>query len=173
MSKRTIHLALVLIIVGAYLLLLQLNIGVPDLQEIWPALPCAAGIFFLSFYVSGQQRDPGLVFIGTALTLSALFFFLITMGSPNPDYTVLEYLWPVFVVIAGISFLALWLAQGLEGWEVIFLAVVSIVLGGTSLALNLKPGLSQELSRLWPALLILVGLILISRVILSKRKPER
>jgi len=169
--RRAIFVALILILVGTYFLLNGLNLGVPSLDRVWPVLPFAGGVAFLGNYLAKRRQEHGLVFWGTGLTLTGLFFFLIALGDQN--YAVLETWWPVFVLIGGISFLALWLAQRLRDWGALFLAIVGLVFGGVALAVNfqlLGPDTKQELSRLWPALLILVGLLLLMREVLSRKR---
>jgi len=174
MRRGTVLLALILILVGVYALLVELDLGVPSLDRLWPIFPFACGIVLLGNYLRAGRRNHTPVFWGTALALASLFFFLITLGDQN--YTVLQTWWPVFVVIAGISFLALWLAQGLQDWGALFLAIVGLVFGGVALAVNLQflgPNTAQELRRLWPALLILVGLVLLMRGLLGSRKARQ
>jgi hypothetical protein len=171
MHKKMTFLALTLIVVGAYSLLHQLDVGVPGLDRVWPVFPFAGGIALLGSYLTSRRQEHGLVFWGAALALSGLFLFLITLG--DQDYALLETGWPVFVVIVGISFLALWLAQGLRDRGVLFLAIVGLIFGGVALAVNLQllgPNTARELSRLWPALLILVGLLLLLRGAMAKRR---
>ncbi len=174
MRRETILLALVLILVGIYCLLVELELGVPRLDRLWPVFPFVGGMILLANYLRGGRQDPGPIFWGTSLTLSSIFFFLITLG--DQDYSVLQVWWPVFVAITGISFLALWLAQRLQDWGVLFLAIVGMLSGGVALAVNLQilgPDTSQELSNLWPALLILIGLILLLRSIRTKREASQ
>ncbi len=166
MRRGTVLLALVLITVGIYSLLAQYNIDIPSWDRIWPVLPFAGGLAMLINYMRGPRRDHSRVFWGTALTLSGLFFFLITLR--DRDYSVLETWWPVFVVVAGISFLALWLSAGLRDSSSLFLAIVGMLFGGAALAVNLQPGIAPQLVQLWPALVIIVGLLLLVRGVLSK-----
>lgn len=174
MRKGTVLLALVLILVGLYSLLVELNLGVPSLDRLWPVFPVAGGFAALVGYLRGGRQQHGQVFWGTVFTLSGLFFFLITLTDQN--YALLATWWPVFVVIAGIAFLALWLAQGLRDWGALFLALVGLVFGSVALAVNLQvlgPNTGRELGRLWPALIILVGLVLLLRGILSEGKSKQ
>jgi O-antigen/teichoic acid export membrane protein len=176
MARRTVYIALVLILVGAYFLLAQFDPTMPDLSRVWPAFLLAGGAVALASYFSGQQRDSSIVFAGTLLVLMGLFFFLVTMGSEDPDYSVLLTLWPVFIIMVGISFLAYWLSQGRRDWEALFLALVGLVFGGGCLAANLgllSARATHELGNLWPVLLILVGLILLVRITLGKRGAEK
>ncbi len=170
MRKTTVFLALVLIVVGFYFLLVQLQLGLPTLDRIWPVFPLAWGIASLIIYFRSDRTGESRVFWGTALVLSSLFLFLISMG--DQDYSVLRTWWPVFVAIAGIAFLALWLAQGLRDWGVLFLAIFGLIFGTVALAVNLQllgPNTAEELGRLWPALLILVGALLLLRELQRKK----
>ncbi|HEY76185.1 MAG TPA: hypothetical protein G4O00_08390 [Thermoflexia bacterium] len=164
MRRSIVFLALVLIAVGCYFLLVQLRLGIPTVDQIWPAFPLVWGITSLITYFRSDRKAESRVFWGTALVLSSLFLFLISMG--DQDYSVLRTWWPVFVAIVGIAFLALWLAQGLRDWEILFLAIFGLIFGGGALVVNLQllgPNTAEELSRLWPALLILVGALLLLR----------
>jgi hypothetical protein len=136
----------------------------PDLDRVWPAFPLAGGVTALWTYFAGKQKDHGLVFLGTAFSLMGVFLFLITMGSDEPGYDELRTLWPAFIVIGGIGFLAYWLAKGRGEWDALFLSVVSMLFGGGCLAVNLGvlgPSTVSSLAGLWPILLILFGLILL------------
>ncbi len=173
MRRGTVLLALVLILLGTYALLPELGLTVPSIDRLWPVLPFGGGIALLWNYLRKGRRDHGDVFWGTGLTLMGLFLFLVTLG--EQDYSVLHIWWPVFVAIAGISFLALWLADGAKDRGVLFLAIVGLAFGGTALAINLQllgPNTAHELSHLWPALLILAGLILLLRGLLGGKKAK-
>lgn len=173
MRKDTIYIALIFIAVGTYCLLAQMSLGLPDVGRVWPILPFAAGVALLVQYFAHGRSDHGKVFFGTGLALTGLLFLLFTMSGEQPDYRMLESLWPAFVIIAGISFLALWLAQGLRDLGVLFLAVVAMLFGSGSLAVSLQllgPDTSRELTTLWPVVPILVGLLLLLRGIVSGRR---
>lgn len=164
MRSGMVLLGLGLILIGAYALMSTFYPHVPSLQQLWPVVPLAGGLTLLVSYCRASREESSRVFWGVALTLSGLFFFLITLTDQN--YGVLITWWPAFVVIAGISFLALWLAEGLREWGTLFLAIISLGLGGGYLAVNLqllRPDVISEVRRLWPALLIFAGLILVFR----------
>jgi len=170
MRRGTMILAIILILVGVYLLLGELDIGIPDWDVVWPVLPFAGGLAFLGAYAFGRQRDPGHVFLGTAATLVGLLFFFVTLGPL--EYSDLETWWPVFALIGGIAFLAQWLAAGLRDWGALFLGLVALVVGGAGLAVTLQllgPQTAALLPKLWPALLVLVGLIVLLRALVGRR----
>ena len=100
-DRRTVLLALALIVLGGYLLLTELNAEIPGWSQIWPVLPVAAGLALLIGTLVDAERNPDQVFIGTAAVLVGLVFFFVTLGPL--DYPDLETWWPVFVVIAGVA----------------------------------------------------------------------
>ena len=170
MRRGAVILALVLILLGVYLLLAELNVGLPGWDAIWPVFPFAGGLAFLGSFVFGPRRDPGQVFIGTAATLVGLVFFFVTLGPLS--YRDLTTWWPVFVLVGSAAFLAQWVATGFRDWGALFLALVALVVGGAGLAVTLQllgPQTVELLPRLWPALLILLGLMVFLRALISRR----
>ena len=170
MRRGAVIPALVLILLGIYLLLAELNVGIPGWDVIWPIFPFAGGLAFLGSFVFGQRRDPGQVFVGTAATLVGLVFFFVTLGPLS--YRDLTTWWPVFVLVGSAAFLAQWVAAGFRDWGALFLALVALVVGGAGLAVTLQllgPQTVELLPRLWPALLILLGLMVFLRALIGRR----
>ncbi len=173
MRKGMLLLGLILILIGVYSLLEVFSLNVPKLERLWPVVPIAGGITLLISYFRPPREDPARVFWGVALTLSGLVFLLITLTGEN--YAILRQWWPAFIIILGISFLSLWLAEGLRDWGALFLAIVSLVFGGVYTAVNLRvfgPNTAAEIGRLWPVVLIFVGLILVLRSTLSRKREK-
>lgn len=169
-GKGNLLLALLSIALGAYLLLMELGIGLPSWERIWPMLPLAGGVALLIDYLVGSQRDPERVFFGTVATLVGAVFLVVTMGPLS--YRNLGSWWPVFALIGGVGFLAQWAAAALRDWDALFLALVSLCIGGVALAITqqlLGPDTREILPRLWPAVLILAGLLALLRGLLSQR----
>lgn len=170
MQRWTILTALALLLFGTYLLLTRLDPSVPGLAQIWPILPSAAGLALLVDYLRGDRQRPEEVFWGTVLVLGGIFLLLFTLGRSN--YTMLGAWWPVLIVVAGIAFLAFWLAQGRQDWGPLFLAVVGVLFGAGRLAVNLYPEVAREMDDLSPAIVILVGLILLLRHTQARRRTD-
>ncbi len=168
MRKGTVLLALVLILVGVYSLLIQLDLDLPSWNRLWPIFPFAAGVAFLIEYARGRNRESSRLFWGTALTLGGLLFFLITLG--DQDYGVLNMWWPFFVVIGGLSFLTLWIANGFRDWGSLLLAFFGLAFGGAMLLVQLGFLTIQGLDSLWPVLLILLGLLLLARGLVGRKR---
>ena len=168
-DKGTMILAVLLIALGGYFLLNELNVGLPGLELIWPLLPVSAGIALVFGYLSSEEKDPEQVFFGTVATFVGLVFLAITLGPLT--YSSLRDWWPVFVLIGGVAFLAQWAVAGFRDWDALFLALVALCIGGVSLAITLEllgPNTRETLPKLWPGALILAGLMALLRGLLGR-----
>jgi hypothetical protein len=166
----TILLALVLIILGGILLVGELSAELPGWRHLWPAAPLAGGLALIIRYTTTPQRDPDHIFLGTAATLVGAFFFFITLGPLT--YGDLGEWWPAFVLIFGIACLVQWAVTGLRDWDALFLGLVALVVGGGAFAITfqlLGPNTRELLPRLWPIVLILIGLMALLRGLLGRR----
>jgi hypothetical protein len=169
-EKGTVLLALVLIILGSYLLLSELNAELPGWSHIWPVLPFAGGLALIIEYIANPQGDPDRIFLGTVATLVGVVFFFVTIGPLT--YGELESWWPVFVLIGGVAFLAQWAAGGLRNWDALFLGLVALMVGSGAFTITfqlLGPNTREILPRLWPIVLILAGLMALLRGLLGRR----
>jgi hypothetical protein len=168
--KGSLILAGFLILTGVYLLLGEFGVDVPGWDVIWPVFPLAGGLALLGGYALGWRRDPGKVFLGTAAALAGIVFFFITLGPL--EYTDLGDWWPVFILIGGVAFLAQWAAARFHDWSALFLGTVALIIGGAGLIAALQllgPETSQTLPRLWPILLVIMGLLMLLRALLHRR----
>jgi hypothetical protein len=171
MRKRgTALLALILIILGSYLLLSELNAELPGWGQIWPLLPFVGGLALIIRHTTNRQGDPNRIFLGTAAMLVGAVFFLITIGPLT--YDDLDSWWPVFLLIAGVAFLAQWAATGLRNWDALFLGLVALIVGSGAFTITLQllgPNTQETLPKLWPLLLVLAGLMTLLRGLLGRR----
>jgi hypothetical protein len=169
-KKGTVLLALALIILGCYLLLSELGVELPGWSHIWPAFPLFGGLALIIRFATNAQGDPDQIFLGAAAALVGAVFFLITVGPLT--YGDLEAWWPVFVLIAGVAFLAQWAATGLRNRDALFLGLVALIVGTGALTITfqlLGPNTQEVLPKLWPLALVLVGLTVLLRGLLSRR----
>lgn len=178
MRRGTIIPALILILLGLWFLMGNLGVRLPRMGEMWPIFPLGAGLLALWGYF-WDRRDPGLIFIGIAATLVGAFFFLFTLHVPLPltgmregvSWNDMGRLWPAFVVIGGLSFIALFLAQPRRDWGVFNLGAMAIVVGLVAFLFTLGwlPGdVGSWLLKLWPLLLILAGLVALAQAVIGR-----
>ena len=163
---------LLLIALGAWLLAGTLGVRLPSFATLWPVALIVFGLAFLVQFFAGGRRSEGLVFTGVAAALLGGFFLAITLG--RLTWADAGRLWPVYVLIGGLAFLAQWLARPAEHGLLIPAALATVV-GLVALALTLGLAgftLPDQIIRLWPLLLILAGLGLLANYVVSGRKKE-
>jgi hypothetical protein len=150
--KKTVSLGL--IVLGVFFLLGNLLLGW-GMEILWPIFPLLVSFFFFYLYFSRVESSPGVegVLIPAVILLivSILFFFLNFTG-----WELMQYLWPTFPLAVGLSFLVTEYAgaetRGLKGPAkfLIYFSIVFYVLGVISY-------------RVWPLILIAIGVYLIVR----------
>jgi hypothetical protein len=179
MDRRgTIITAVVLIAIGAYLLLANLNVIPPyPIDQMWPGIVVLVGILFWLGFIFGEDHDPGLAFVGTIVTLTGLFFFLFTfnvdvMGLGHVDWSEMAKLWPAFPLIVGIAFVVLWAAGRFRDWGVLIPAGILLLVGVGGFAFTLgDSSVFQNILQWSPLLLIFFGvIILIQSMVRSRSK---
>ncbi len=177
MDRRgTVITAVVLIAIGAYLLLANLDL-VPNysITQLWPGIVVLVGVLFWLGYIFGKDHDPGLAFVGTVVTLTGLFFFLFTFnvdlfGLGRVDWSDMRLLWPAFPLIVGIAFVVLWAAGGFHDWGVLVPAGILLLVGFGGFAFTLgNVPVFQNILQWWPLLLIFFGIIILVQSVIRPR----
>lgn len=171
--------AIILIVVGAFFLLTNLNV-LPrvSIGQLWPAFPALLGIaLWLQFFL-GRPRDPGLVFGGTIFLLTGLFFFLFTLNLTLPllgriTWGDMARLWPAFPSIVGIAFALQWIVGGLRQPGLLAPAMILLLvgLGGFAFTLAGFP-MFQVVFDYWPVLLIVLGVAILARSFVRQRSSQ-
>jgi hypothetical protein len=120
--------------------------------------------FFFGYIASGF-RDGGLVFVGTGGILVGLFFFGFSLG--YWEWEEMSRLWPVFPLIGGVSFFALFLAEHkARDIGVLGVSLAALIVGAVGLAYT-HDLVAQDVVKLWPLLIILVGLAALINALLQ------
>jgi hypothetical protein len=169
-SSRPIVPGLILILLGAFLLLRQLAPDILGWDNIWPIFPTLGGLAFLTGWLFSQERDPGLLFVGTAATLVGLFFFPFTFGAF--EWGDMSRLWPAFPIIGGLAFLALFAGGRFRDWGAAGVGCVAVLVGVIAFGFTLfrlPRSLGDTLIEFWPLGLILIGLIGLLSALLRRR----
>jgi hypothetical protein len=150
------------------------------MDAMWPIFPLGGGLLFLLGYFF-DRRDPGLVFVGIAATLIGAFFFLFTLRIPLPVGGMQEgvrwddmgKLWPAFVIIGGLAFMALFLAEQRHEWGVFSMGATAIIVGCVAFTFTLgwlRGDIGQQLLKLWPLLLVIAGLAALLQAFLGRSR---
>lgn len=125
-------------------------------EKAWPLFILVGGLAFLVGWAVTGFKDGGLVFVGTAACLVGLFFFGFTLG--YWEWEEMEHLWPVFPLIGGIAFLALFLASRARDVGALGLGCAAAIVGIAGLGVTFG-FLGMEIVKFWPLLLVMLGLI--------------
>jgi hypothetical protein len=149
MDNRNKALGVILIFLGGFFLLENLNIIEFNFLQIWPAIVILGGIGFWLGYLANRKQT-ALIMPGTILILyGALFMYCNIFG-----WIFMERLWPVFLLGPGIGFFILYFLGKRER---------SLILPGTLLTVLGLLFIFRYLPYLkyWPTLLIIGGVIII------------
>lgn len=156
-----------LIAAGLWLVLSGLGVPLLTLSQLWPIILVVGGAALL--VQNGQQarQSIGLVLSGTMALLNGLFLMLFSFRVGNLTWADMAGWWPTFLLMAGLSFLAVYLTDGMRDPS---LLTLTHVLGGSGLlVLPFTLGIIQgavfnQAARLWPLALILIGLAVALRL---------
>jgi len=167
--KRSIFPGLLFILLGGYLLAVNFGLKVPNMEQLWPIFPTILGLFLL---FEAMTNARGAIFPGALFTLVGTFFFAFSMGYLS--WSEMAILWPVFPLILGASFLALYLVK----WDWGLLIPTGIFLGTGLVFMGINYGILNETVftyaiKLWPVALIILGVtILVGHRAKATTNPE-
>ncbi|MCA9931449.1 MAG: hypothetical protein KC419_23345 [Anaerolineales bacterium] len=156
---------LIVIAIGVWFLMASLGVNLPNIGNLWPIFPTIGGLAFLFAYVTGSEKDPGFLIPGVGGFLVGLFFFLFTFGIY--EWAEMGRLWPVFPLIGGIAFLAMYLAVRDGG--LLVPAFGGIGVGVVGLLFTLTGVSLAWIGTYWPVILIVVGLIILAQNLFGRK----
>jgi len=139
---------------GAWMALAEIGAPVPDLERGWPAFQIWGGLAFWLGYLL-NRRAFGLALPGTLAVLTGIFFLPFSFGVI--DWSEMEQWWPVFPLILGLSFVAMWVAAGLRYWGLLIPAGIFVSAGLIALPITATPFGSVVEIVGWPVAILAVG----------------
>jgi hypothetical protein len=150
-----------LLLIGLGVVFLLRNFGlVPlppaDLVPWWPALLLGIGLYLFVRGLGSAGRADSLI-PGTILTIYGAFLLLVPLGLLQAGE--LGRYWGVFPGGIGAAFLARYLASPAQSRRLLLPAAILLLVG----FLGVAGGLLHMGWRLWPVILIAVGLLLLFR----------
>ena len=163
--------AIVLILIGVWLLLQNLQIPGLRFDAWWPLLLIVGGIALLVRRFTrpvGHKEDLG---GGVFLTLLGVFFF----GFYNFDWFNKNWsqAWPIFPLLVGASNFVEWLFDW-RNWGNLLWSFAGLIVAAVGFAYTggiISGDFALQIARLWPVFLILAGLGFLLQGVLSRREP--
>ena len=171
-KKSSIFPGLMLILIGSIILFNKLFPGVLDWRHIYPLILVILGLLMISSVYFKNKSDKGAVFPGTILFLIGLFFLLRNFGLV--EYYYVREVWPIFIIIFGLAFLALFIAKPSDPGNLIpagillFLGVVSLL--NKLFIIDLK--VWDIVADFWQVILIVIGVSFIVGSLNKRRQLE-
>ena len=168
-KRSSIFPGMILIIIGTMLLVHKIIPEFMNWRHIYPLILLALGVSMILSVSFKSKTGKGAVFPGTILFFIGLFFFLRNFGLV--EYYYVREIWPIFIFIVGLGFLALFIAKPSDT-GVLIPAVILLFIGVISLLNKLyliDIELWEIVSDYWPVILIVVG----AGIILGSLKRER
>ncbi|MFQ5825000.1 MAG: LiaI-LiaF-like domain-containing protein [bacterium] len=160
---------IILIVIGTFLLLHQLDVFYLRWRNIFPIILLALGtLFFISIIT---RKDKGAAFPATVLIVLGLFFFLRNYGYFSVDYYFYEWeeFWPIFLIAFGLGFIVLYFFKP-EDWGVLIPGGVLLFFGVLFFLRTTGLFYWRDFADFWPLILIAIGIsIVISNL---KKKTE-
>lgn len=143
------RLAFLLIMLGL-MFALDSFMGIPIVYKLWPLIVSFLSLGFLGIFIKRKRRDPAFISIGVYL----LCFSLLALFCNFTSWGAMSYLWPLFILFMGITFLSIFLFSK-KSKIILLLAALFILL--STLFFILQSGSSEY----WWTVLILAGLSII------------
>ena len=160
-KKSSVFPCLILIIACSLLLINKLFPGYLNWRHVYPLVLLLLGLFLILSVFVKRKTDKGAVFPGTLLFLIGLFFFL--RNFELVEYYYVREVWPIFLVIACLGFLALFFVNPRDTGNLVP-ATILVALGVLFLLKQfyvIDIELGEIIADYWPIILILVGLSII------------
>lgn len=155
-TRTLLFLSVILMAVGAILTLENLGL-VSGASRHWPMFLLILGSGFLLLYRSRQSGDAVLLWLGAFILFLGVFFYYLNFNS----WRLLGRLWPVFLGLVGLSFLALAVDRRSRLFGVFAVAFIGLFLVFTLVfAISLK---------LWPISFLVFGAALMILEVIQRK----
>ena len=161
-----------MILLGSYLLLTGLGLGLPGWRVLWSVLPLTGGMALHAGTTFDPERGPDLVFLRTATLLASLAFRFITRGFLT-DLSLSAWR-RRRALISEASFIAPWMAGGFSYWDVISPGLMALCVAGVAVAMTrelFQPNTRGILPSLWLVLPILGRQMALPRGVRAEHSP--
>ena len=157
-ASASLWIGILLTVVGLWMLADRLGYLEFDWYHAYPVVILFLGLIFVVRLVGAGDRSA--LFPAVTLTLIGLFFVLRNYNLMI--YTYADEYWALLVAILGVGFVAEFFASP-TSWGLLILGLILVFFGVAVFGDRIGYWDGQEMLRYWPALLVLLGLVLVFR----------
>lgn len=172
-NTAPVFLAILLILIGVWLLLQNFGISLLNLGVWWPVLPGLLGVVLVGRYFANGRANPD--DLGGGLFLVGLGIFLLAFYNNNLFDQDWAKAWPVFPLLIGISNGITWLFHW-QRWSHLLWTFIGFAVAAVGFAFTggrIDEETLAQIARLWPVFLILAGLGFLVQGLLSRDSDSR
>ncbi len=168
-QRRSFIPGMILILIGLLALLQPFGLAWLRMEVIWPVIPILAGVLALVIGLTQTPRTPDTIWFGCAAILCGGLFLYITLGAGS--WSDMNWLWPAFPLIGGVSWLAAWLVDKRQVSN-LTAALVAGAVGVVGFLFTyhvIDATRGQQIASLWPLILVVLGIGLIAQYWLKRK----
>lgn len=166
-----------LVVIGAWALLAVTDGAPPALWQMGALLFVGFGLSLLVRFLVYGRTEPGLMFVGSAITLAAAASLgaWYILAADAPEYASLPALWPVGLGVVGAAFLLTWLFSRRRDRRLILPGLGFITAGAAALPFTMgfvPPLIVEWITVYWPLIFGVVGLVALTSVLRRRETAE-
>jgi hypothetical protein len=164
-----------MLLIGSLLLAQLFGVQGLSWNRLWPVLLIFVGVALLSQHSMDHSQRSGIVFLGISTVLSGLFLCVFTFQIGRLGWPDMSRYWPVFPIIVGAAFLAVYLADDMQneallrpsfligGFGLFLLPFTIGVIGGQAFS---------QISQFWPLLLIPLAALILFQAVRTRTRSQ-
>ena len=163
---------LFLIALGAWFLVRNLGVALPNFFAFWPLLIVFGGLWsIITWFVNRDiERNAGRLWLGLMGMFTGVVCLAFSLGTElssftwnerRIDWSLISFVWPAFNIAAGVAWLIQYAAEGLRRPGLLFPAFVALATGFVSVGIVAGMFAGDLGNVIWPLALIAVGVLIL------------
>jgi hypothetical protein len=163
---------LFLIALGAWFLVRNLGVALPNFFAFWPLLIVFGGLWsIITWFVNRDiERNAGRLWLGLMGMFTGVVCLAFSLGTElsaftwnerRIDWSLISFVWPAFNIAAGVAWLIQYAAEGLRRPGLLFPAFGALATGFVSVGIVAGMFAGDLGNVIWPLALIAVGVLIL------------
>ncbi len=163
---------LFLIALGAWFLVRNLGVALPNFFAFWPLLIVFGGLWSIITWLVNRdiERNAGRLWLGLMGMFTGVVCLAFSLGTElsaftwnerRIDWSLISFVWPAFNIAAGVAWLIQYAAEGLRRPGLLFPALGALATGFVSVGIVAGMFAGDLGNVIWPLALIAVGFLIL------------